>query len=166
MVLPSVLDISWQKLHSADSFTVSVMLFRQPSFFLQYWHLKRPKHQPGANLVCPSGRKEMVVLVCLPVSVCQTRHRIMCNCFYFDQHSGRHGDTCVYPRTCSSKKKCTHLTAALAPLPHSPALLIRKFACWGMALQFTPKGCAFVWCKDVAVSTFTVIQTCTSRYYR
>ena len=44
---------------------------------VKYRYLKSPKHQSGANLVCPTTRKDSVMLVCLLVMTRQVRYCIM-----------------------------------------------------------------------------------------
>ena len=73
MVLPSSQETSCAKLHSTDLFTTYAMACRLPTFVLLYWHLRSPKHQSGENLVCPTGRKERTMLLCLLVSARHTR---------------------------------------------------------------------------------------------
>ena len=73
IMFPSSRATNCAKLHSAESLTTCAMDWRLSTFVLRNCRLNSPKHQSGANFVCPTR----VMDVCLPVSTRQIRYCIM-----------------------------------------------------------------------------------------
>ncbi len=66
---------SWAKFTTADSFTTFAMSARHPILVRRNLCLNKPKHQSGANLVCPTNMKEISIL---SFSLARTLHARYC----------------------------------------------------------------------------------------
>ena len=82
MIDPSSFPTSWAKFTAADSSTTFTMSFKHPTFVLLNLCLRRPKHQSGANFVCPTIIKEISILLFRPVITLHARY-CMTNLFLF-----------------------------------------------------------------------------------
>lgn len=124
-VLPSSRETSCVKLHSADAFTTSDKLLNPPTLVFLYFCLSSPKLQSGANFVCPTTRKESVILVCLPVSALHAKYCTIQLFLFCPVQLSAWRNTSVSPRPWQLKKWWSWLTTVLAPLPQSPASSVR-----------------------------------------
>lgn len=80
--------------------TTSVMFSMQSIFFQQYACLNKPKHQSGANLVCPTSNDIKVISRC-KYTMANTGP---CNCFYFAHSNCLHvSEPCFFSQTIYSE---------------------------------------------------------------
>ena len=49
---------------SVVTFTISAISCKEDTWVLRYVRFRRPKHQSGANFVCPTGKKDSVINLC------------------------------------------------------------------------------------------------------
>ena len=77
MTSPSSPTTNCTSLHTAERSTTWLMSLRLPMEVRRYRRLNKPKHQSGVNLVCPTTKKDKVILVCLFVRTLQARYCIM-----------------------------------------------------------------------------------------
>lgn len=75
ITVPSSLPTSWAWFTTADELTTSTMSSRHPTLVLRKRCFSSPKHQSGANLVCPTSRKDISILSLSPA---RTRHAKYC----------------------------------------------------------------------------------------
>ena len=76
LTVPSWAPTSWAWLTSADSSTTLTMSSRQPTFVRGNALFSRLKHQSGANLVCPTIKRDTVMLSLSPAITLHARYCI------------------------------------------------------------------------------------------
>ena len=91
--------------------------------------LANPKHQSGANLVCPTGRNESVISVCSPAFTLHSRYCIIYLFLFWPEQLSAWRYASVSPSPWCSKKWWSIDMIELAPLPTLNDSSIRYVIC-------------------------------------
>ena len=120
--VPSEVPTNWVWLQIAEASTHFANASRLPMSVFRYFCFNNPKLQSGKNFVCPTTRKERVILVCLPVITRHDRYCIMV-LFLFCPQQLSACKTTSFLQTRDSQKSDVYnwLTTTFAPLPQSTA---------------------------------------------
>ena len=114
---PSWVPTSCAWFASADFSTTRAISSRHPILVLRYSCLKRPKHQSGENLVCPTMRKERVMDLFRPDKTRHARYCITYRFLFWPEQLSACRWRLTSPRLCVARKWWTMLMILLAPFP-------------------------------------------------